>query len=377
MNNISNKKKMMFDARSITIKPCGVRNVAENYLSELCKYYDTIVLVNEDMVRTLDPELNVTIVPTRRSRFGFFPHIWVTYLVIKYKPDIFFSAHSSLPVLAILPKKRIFVCHDLFASLDKTFFSKYGRLSFIPMIMFRILSELSFLRASLVLAPSEKILESFKGLYTKASKTCVIHNGINIDKSAIDFSRKRKEILFVGNFREYKGFSTLYSAWSILHKLESFSDWKLNVVTNETKESIEIFINEHGVIPGISFHSRVDDFNLKKIRSHSIICVIPSNYEGFGIPLIESIASGSYTIHSDIKVFSEILKGFDNFNIRSFPAGNAKDLSLSILKVVENINNEDISDNFKRSAVLNKDRAEVMFSWGASANKAKDCINEK
>lgn len=240
------RERMMFDARSITVKPCGVRNVAENYLAELCRYYDCMVLVNEDMADQLNVDARATLIPSKISRFSILSDIWITYLIVRYRPSIFFSAHSFLPVAALLPKRKIFICHDLFAALDPSFFSKYGSFSFVPRVLFRFLSEVSFFRASLIISPSREIKKSYDQLFLKAKNVHVIHNGVSVKKLTTDFSDKKKEILFVGNFRQYKGFDILFQAWSSICKLESTRHWRLNVVTNENLSSIREFVTNKG-----------------------------------------------------------------------------------------------------------------------------------
>lgn len=124
------------------------------------------------------------------------------------------------------------------------------------------------------------------------------------------------------------------------------------------------------------FFSRVEDCKLDALRESAMICIVPSNQEGFGIPLIESMASGSYTIHSDIQVFSEILLKFNTLTTRSFAAGSSEDLALSMLSVMGEIDQHGLSEAFGKSSVENAHCVEKNFSWGVSAEKVRGLIDE-
>ena len=99
------KDKILIDARCITRKPCGVRKVAEQYLSNMQLDYYSVVLVNSST--PLDQIGNncskIIRVSDKFSRFNILlDFILITTLVIIYRPKHFVSLHSFLPVLSIL-----------------------------------------------------------------------------------------------------------------------------------------------------------------------------------------------------------------------------------------------------------------------------------
>jgi glycosyltransferase involved in cell wall biosynthesis len=318
-------KKLLYDARGITPKPCGVRNVAENYLRELAPHYDVVALVNPETAHLVDPAIRMEPAPRYCSRFGLLSDFWVSRQVLKHKPDIFFSAHSFLPPFAILPRRRAFVCHDVFAALDKSFFGKRGRLAPLARFFFRLLSEISFFRASIIVAPSAAIAETFKGLWMQPRKLVVIHNGVSL--RPLPAGQRENRVLYVGNFRPYKGFDTLYEAWQSLQDQASADNWVLDVVTNEPAESVARFVAAHGTLPRLHFHSRISDAALDAMRRSTRIAVVPSRQEGFGIPLIEAIDSGGTVVYSDIPVFRELLVGLDQEQLKPFAAEDARALA--------------------------------------------------
>ena len=355
---------MLFDARAITLKPCGVRNVAENYLDNLKNYFEIYAIVNSNSSHLINSNVKKIEAPRFCSRFGFLGDFWISYLITKLKPDIFFSAHSFLPIFAFLPKIRVFICHDLFAAFDKNFFAKKGCLAPLARFYFRILAEVSFLRASLVVAPSTAIKESFKKLICNSKKIEVIHNGISNSITKAPNNKKDKNILFVGNFREYKGFDILYKAWVNFNKMNIEHGWVLNVVTNENNETIEAYTKNKD-FKKINYYSKISNDELMILRNKSKLSVIPSRDEGFGIPMLEALASSEITICSDIPVFRELANDFDGSVIEFFVSESSSDLESALNNSIIRLENS----NFKSKTKHNNDILRNKFSWEVSSEK--------
>lgn len=366
-----NKRPMLFDARSITIKPCGVRNVAENYLAEFVDQFDVTVIANENAVDLLPSGVQKIITAGRfTSRFGPWSDLWVSLQVLKCKPKVFFSAHSFLPVFAILPKQRAFICHDLFAALDKDFFRKKGKLAPLASAYFRFLSELSFFRASLVITPTDAIKETFKGLWAKARRVVVVHNGIRLRPTEELSAQRSQQMLFVGNFRTYKGFDVLMAAWECFGKRPEGGGWVLHVVTNEPQESVDQLVREHGdALHNVTFHSRVCNDELDRLRQTSSVCIVPSRQEGFGIPLLESLGSGAKVVCSDIPVFKELTGDFDQQAILTFTSGDSDSLECALVDVVSAFAQDNCETVLAQAREHNVKVLNERYSWAASANK--------
>jgi glycosyltransferase involved in cell wall biosynthesis len=366
------KQTMLFDARAITIKPCGVRNVAENYLNEFSRDYKIAAIVHPGMENLIPPGIRCIYFKEWLSRFNPISDFLISYYVLKLRPGLYFSPHAFLPFLAVLPRKRIFICHDLFAALDKNFFKKKGLLAPFAQMYFRIFSELSMLRASHVVTPSKSIHNSLSGLIFKPKKSISIHNGINLSENSASLDLNNKQILFVGNFRSYKGFDLLYTAWENLLKLPISNDWRIIVVTNESVESINSFLLENKKLKNIKFLSRITNAELSKIRSETKVCVIPSRSEGFGIPLLESIQSKSTILCSNIEVFTEIAKEFANYPIVQFQADSANDLMRKLESLMGEVNLGVPLDIYKEAI----DTLSKNFSWKKAAVKFKNFCYE-
>ena len=81
------------------------------------------------------------------------------------------------------------------------------------------------------------------------------------------------------------------------------------VVVGENQRSEEIErrrYQELGITKRINDLGIVSDAKLKQLYNHAAVLVFPSNYEGFGFPLLEAFACGCPVIASDIPTNREI-----------------------------------------------------------------------
>ena len=112
-----------------------------------------------------------------------------------------------------------------------------------------------------------------------------------------------KYILYVGNRNGYKMFPKLLSEFSVFY--QKHSNIKL-VCTgkpfshNEIKQIQEYKIND-GVI-----HLRATDIELRNLYAHALAFIYPSEYEGFGMPILEAYAYGCPILLNKKSCFPEI-----------------------------------------------------------------------
>lgn len=78
--------------------------------------------------------------------------------------------------------------------------------------------------------------------------------------------------------------------------------------------------------------SDVDDGELQSLYRHAELLILPSLYEGFGIPILEALHQNCPVICSDIRVFNEL---FDDYVVYCNP-NSADDLSEQIYNTIQN-----------------------------------------
>ena len=147
--------------------------------------------------------------------------------------------------------------------------------------------------------------------------------------------QKTDTIIFVGNIKAHKGLRTLIEAFSKFREEISqgaASDGKplprlLIVGSKEnfrTSDSgLEKLLKEAGS-EEINFTGFVSDEKLQNLIASARLLVQPSLYEGFGVPPLQALYSGTRAVISDIPTFKEIYKSLP---VIFFKAGDADDLA--------------------------------------------------
>ena len=115
-------------------------------------------------------------------------------------------------------------------------------------------------------------------------------------------------ILFVGGLTPLKNFGNLLRAFDkirehIPHKLVivGFSRWKM-------KKDFKV-LEELGLVDSVIFPGFIPDEDIPKFYSLADIFIMPSLYEGFGIPVLEAMACGCPVITSKTGCSPEVAGG--------------------------------------------------------------------
>lgn len=163
-------------------------------------------------------------------------------------------------------------------------------------------------------------------------------------------SAPKRYFLYVGAREGYKDAKTVLRAFSIL--LQNQADIDLVFVggggftTQEAKLLHVLGISEK------THQSFVPDADLPALYSNSLGLLYSSRYEGFGLPLVEAMASGIPIIASDTRINNEICGPVGTY----FPPGDEKILSEAMKQVL----NQPASHSDKVEAGLELAKS---FTW--------------
>ncbi len=163
----------------------------------------------------------------------------------------------------------------------------------------------------------------------------VVENGINIknfylsDENVEDNffreERRNRIITMVGRFNIQKDQPTLIRA------IKNINDVCLFLVGDgERKEEYQNLVKELNIENKVKFLGVRGD--IPRILKITDICVLSSNWEGFGLAAIESMAAGKPIIASDVDGLKQITEG----NGLIFEKGNKKDLEEKIKFLLDN-----------------------------------------
>lgn len=121
-----------------------------------------------------------------------------------------------------------------------------------------------------------------------------------------------KRIISIGRYDYDKGNDLLLQAWAKIEK--QMPEWRLDIFGNGNKEPYELQIRQLGIdTTRCQLHGPTVDV-LKEYDASSVF-VLPSRYEGFGLVLIEAMASGVPVVSFDCEngprsIISDDVNGF-------------------------------------------------------------------
>jgi glycosyltransferase involved in cell wall biosynthesis len=199
-------------------------------------------------------------------------------------------------------------------------------------------------------------------IYLAASEKFSPHLGITDIFSRFSISRS-KFILYVGNNRPNKNLKKLIRAYAIVkNKIPGFSDL---VLTCDKNKELEEIIRENFLTDDIRFTGPVSEDELILLYSFSQFLVLPSLYEGFGLPVLEAMSCGCPVTCSDRSSLPEIAGD----SVLYFNPGKIEDIAEAMGKMfLDTGYREFLSEKGKQQA--------KKFSWKKTAEQTYELYKE-
>lgn len=353
--------KIAVDARMLKMSGIGayISHLMENNL------YSIALGNREDLLKENVEE----IIDFNEDIYGIKEQIRFPYKKLrKLKPDILHVPHYNVPIF--YRGKMVVTIHDLTHLVLPEFLpNKFAK------IYAKIMLKIAIKKAEKILTVSENTKKDLiKYFKVKEEKIEVIYIGTGdnfkeekkseysylYEKYNID--KKDKILMYVGNLKPHKNLERLLEAFGMLenqkkYKLilvgKAFSNYS-NIIKREEELNIKDYIIHTGI---------VDDKELVDLYNLADLFVFPSLYEGFGLPVIESLACGTPVIASNVssipEVGGKVIGYFDPRNVEE------------IKEKIEEYTNKKITKEEKEKY---KKRAQK-FDWKKTASKTKKIIN--
>lgn len=236
-------------------------------------------------------------------------------LVKKYKPDVLICPDFVSPV-ASLPCRRLTVIHDAFFWQMPENYPRWWRKYFLNLIKKGLKEDTQIITTT---EYSKKSLIEHIGDHWPISVIYQVPKGL---KAAADpqFLAKKQLIkqdyfLHVGTFDRRKNLPLLVKAYAS-YLDQSLQPKKLVLAggAGQSKQMndypiveklvAELGLQEHILLPGY-----LSDGEVKALYEGAFAYVFPSQNEGFGIPILESMGFGVPVIHSDQPALLEVAGG--------------------------------------------------------------------
>lgn len=217
--------------------------------------------------------------------------------------DLLHFTNFYVPAVKFKSTKYITTIHDMAAWKFPAAFSP-NYLRFIKPVIIKAVSS-----ADLIITPSQTVKDEIVSILgVQEKKIHAIHHAVNpVFKPANNF-KNGEYILFVGSIDAQKNLITLVKAFSKLKAQSKYRDLKLIIAGKKRSDfdKVKEAIYRESVETHISIPGYMSDEDVVKLYNSAELVVMPSHYEGFGIPIIEAMACGIPVVASDIPVFREV-----------------------------------------------------------------------
>ena len=163
----------------------------------------------------------------------------------------------------------------------------------------------SILQADLIATISEFSSNEIEQYYPQSRiKPTVIYAGSEISSrnEIVDKLTKTEFLLYPANAWSHKNHEMLFKAFILLKK--QHPSLKL-ILTGDRTAAPETF-TRHLKTPGVEHRGYVTSEELSALRARAACVVFPSLYEGFGMPVIESLRQGTPVACSNISSLPEV-----------------------------------------------------------------------
>ncbi len=228
--------------------------------------------------------------------------IYNIYKLVTQKPDILHITYYNSYLLPFIPSqtKLVVTAHDMIHEIYPELFPKWDSTSNHKRKVFN--------RADLIIAISENTKSDLiKYFGINSDKITVIYHGNPFEKSLpkVAFQVDAPYFLFVGQRDRYKNFSTLIQALAPILKENS---QKLLCIGGKPFSETEIADFKSKNIESLIERRNCTDAELQTAYKNAICLIYPSEYEGFGIPILEAWSMNCPLILSKASCFPEIAK---------------------------------------------------------------------
>ncbi len=306
------------DARKIGDFGIGtyIRNLVQA-LGELDRENQYILFVglqNREILEEL-PE-NFRVVIERSPSYSARELVSLSWRLFRLRLDLYHSTHYVLP--AIVPCKAVVTIHDIIHLLYPEFLPSPLAFFYAQRMIRRSLS-----RGDRIIADSQNtktdLMEYFD---VDGRKIRVVYPGVaesfrsritqeELDRTLAKFEIERPYLLFVGNPKPHKNLDNVLKAFARALEIHPF---EADLVCVGDRSGIEFKVRQRatqlGLADRLKLLGHVDDEALPALYQGATLFLFPTLYEGFGLPVVEAMASGVPVITSNTSALKEVAEGY-------------------------------------------------------------------
>jgi glycosyltransferase involved in cell wall biosynthesis len=306
--------RVAIDARKLHDFGIGtyIRNLLR-YLARLDRDSEYLLLCEEadlDVPRQLGE--NFRAIVERSPNYSIREQIHIPYVLHREKPDVFHAPHYVLP--PAVPCRSVVTIHDCIHLRFPQYLPNRAAYVYARASMWAAAK-----RATRILTVSEAskrdILKYFN---VPPEKIVVTYNGLDerfgTEPGEEEVSRVRERyqldhgfVLYAGNIKPHKNLVRGIEAFEGLRR-DGFEDLKLLIIGDEISKlpSLRRAVHKYKLHKHVRFLGFLPDETLAVLYRLAAVFVFPSLYEGFGLPPLEAMASGTPVVTSNVSSLPEV-----------------------------------------------------------------------
>jgi glycosyltransferase involved in cell wall biosynthesis len=216
--------------------------------------------------------------------------------VSRYRLNVLFNPGFTAPAFAFCPCVTVF--HDLQHKRHPEHFRWFD----LP--FWRFLLWLSAHRSGKLIAVSEATRADLLRFYRlPADRVVVIHHGVETAFFELDRKQIESYVLCVSTLHPHKNLERLIRAYARRRR-----DYRLVLagMRGFHTRALEALIEQLGLTGSVQLTGWLPREELYRLYQRALAFVYPSTFEGFGMPVLEALASGIPVACSDIPVLREV-----------------------------------------------------------------------
>ncbi len=213
----------------------------------------------------------------------------------RYRLDVLFNPGFTSPLLAPCPTVTVF--HDLQHKRHPEYFQR------LDLPFWRLFLWMAAHRSRHLIATSEATSADLQHFYRIAAKTItVIPHGVGERFFALDRTSTEQYLLYVATLHPHKNHERLLRAYARRPRRERLV---LAGMAGFHAQAVRALIAELQLGDAVHLTGWIPREEMYELYAHASACVIPSTFEGFGMPVLEALAAGIPTACSDIPPLRE------------------------------------------------------------------------
>jgi glycosyltransferase involved in cell wall biosynthesis len=309
--------RVAIDARKL--HDFGIGTYIRNLLRHLARTdQDTefVLLCGEadlGVAAQLGPNFRAVLEPS--PNYSLREQVHVPWVLRRERPNVYHAPHYVLPAGVRCPS--VVTIHDCIHLMFPQYLPNRVAYAYARAQMWSAAR-----RSNCILTVSEASKRDILHLFNVApEKIVVVYNAIDShfsvtpSEEAVARVRERYQldhrfVLYVGNIKPHKNLVRLIEAFDELRRGE-LDDLKLLIIGDQISKlpALRRAVHRHKIHKHVRFLGYLADDQLAILYRLASVFAFPSLYEGFGLPPLEAMASGTPVVTSNVSSLPEVVGG--------------------------------------------------------------------